>query len=93
MRIQLLLLLGLIAVAPSVTADPGFRCGNDLLQAGVGTSRYLVLKKCGEPTYRDGYHGTMIAVKRFLRSWFLVITANSPSPKPSTLGARQIPRA
>lgn len=50
-----LLLLGLAANPPHAAADPGLRCGNALLQPGVGTSRYLVLQKCGEPTYRDGY--------------------------------------
>ena len=55
MKNHLLVMLGLIAFSTSSVADPGFRCGNDLLQTGVGTSRYLVLKKCGEPTYRDGY--------------------------------------
>jgi hypothetical protein len=55
MRSPLLALLGLVAIAPSSIADPGFRCGNNLLVPGVGTSNYLVLQKCGEPTYRNGY--------------------------------------
>ncbi len=55
MRGYCLVLPGLIAISTGTVADPGFRCGNDLVQAGVGTSRYLVLQKCGEPTYRDGY--------------------------------------
>jgi hypothetical protein len=52
---HLVALLGLISLSSGSVADPNFRCGNDLLQTGVGTSRYLVLQKCGEPTYRDGY--------------------------------------
>ncbi|MFZ0257394.1 MAG: DUF2845 domain-containing protein [Gammaproteobacteria bacterium] len=55
MRNFFLPLIGLIAISTQAVADPGFRCGNNLLQSGVGTSRYLVLQKCGEPTYRDGY--------------------------------------
>lgn len=55
MKNHCLLLLGLISISTATLADPGFRCGNDLLQTGIGTSRYLVLQKCGEPTYRDGY--------------------------------------
>lgn len=40
--------------AANVGADPVVRCGNVLLQSGVGTSQYLVAQKCGEPTFRDG---------------------------------------
>ncbi|MGF1612885.1 MAG: DUF2845 domain-containing protein [Gammaproteobacteria bacterium] len=52
MRRCLWLLLGLFST--STIADPRLRCGNDLIETGVGTSRYLVLQKCGEPTFRDG---------------------------------------
>lgn len=55
MRTCRLLLLGLTVLSTSTVADPVLRCGNVLLQTGVGTSNYLVLQKCGEPTYRDGY--------------------------------------
>jgi len=55
MNTYLLLLLGLASISTAAAADPGFRCGSNIVQTGVGTSRYLVLQHCGEPTYRDGY--------------------------------------
>lgn len=52
MKRYMLILLALCAA--NGEADPVVRCGNVLLQSGVGTSQYLVAQKCGAPTVRDG---------------------------------------
>lgn len=46
-----LVFVGLFAA--SIHADTSIRCGKWVLESGVGTSNYMVLKKCGEPTFRD----------------------------------------
>ena len=59
------MLFSLISIG--ARADPAVRCGNDLLESGLGTSRYLVLQKCGEPTFRDGNRWIYDRGESFLR--------------------------
>ncbi|QBQ55911.1 DUF2845 domain-containing protein [Nitrosococcus wardiae] len=39
--------------ATSIHAGTSVRCGKWILESGVGTSNYTVLRKCGEPTFKD----------------------------------------
>jgi hypothetical protein len=45
--------IGLFA-ASIVFSGTSVRCGKWIVESGVGLSNYAVLKKCGEPTFRDG---------------------------------------
>lgn len=37
----------------NIHADTSIRCGKWVIEGGVETSNYTVLKKCGEPTFKD----------------------------------------
>jgi hypothetical protein len=48
--------LMLLAWQPLSAAGGSMRCGNDIIQSGgrSGPGKYEVLKKCGEPAFRQG---------------------------------------